>query len=88
MRSSRHFIWLWVLGFLLLQYPAMGQRDQLISLDLVNVTFTQFVKEIENKSTCHFYYDPTETGDLRITIKADKLSLTGVLQKVFQNRGP
>ena len=87
MLGSRHYIWLWVFGFLLLQYPAMGQRDQLISLHLVNVTFTQFVKEVENKSTCHFYYDPAEIADLHITINSDKLSIADLLQKVFQNTG-
>jgi len=87
MRLMRLFFLLPACCFLFGSNRAMAQNEQRISIDVTNVSFTQFVQTIENTSAYRFYFNTAETDTLHVTIKADKATITEILQQVFQHTG-
>ncbi len=86
MSGKIHFIWIFF-SVLLLQNNAEAQQEQRISIEVTDLPFTQFVQRVEAIVNCHFYFNPTETDSLRISVKVDKLTLSELLHNTFQHSG-
>ncbi|MDO1450367.1 TonB-dependent receptor [Rhodocytophaga aerolata] len=58
----------------------------LISGDFVDVSFRQFVDEVESKTPYFFYYDSAHTDTLRVTIRVQEKPLNTVLRQLFNGK--
>jgi len=87
MRFTNRCLWVLVICLLLFATRVISQDNKRISIELTDVPFLHFVEEVENISGCRFYFNTNETDSFRVTVKADKLTLTGLLQQVFFNTG-
>lgn len=74
-----------MLCLLLLPGRLVGQTQSIkITLDLKNVSITQFFREIEQKTTYKFFYKDSQVESIQnITIEADNKPLNSVLDQVF-----
>src|SRR4030095_10526625 len=50
-----------------------------------NLRFPLFVREIENKIECQFYYNPAELDSVVVNVQADQLRLDELLDLAFLN---
>ena len=64
---------------------SFSQEKPLISGDFRGVTIDEFVKQIEAKTSFHFYYDPAQFGLLVINAAPKDRTLEEVLTEVFNN---
>ena len=64
---------------------SFSQEKPLISGDFRGVTIDEFVKQIEAKTSFHFYYDPAQFGLLVINAAPKDKTLEEVLTEVFNN---
>jgi len=73
--------------FLVLFKPAFAQQseEKLISVDFQQAKIEQFVRDLESKTGCHFYYDPMQFDSIKFTLQATNKSLGNVLDIAFQN---
>jgi hypothetical protein len=62
-----------------------GQKRKTISGNFISVKFDVFVQEVEEKTSYKFYYDPSRLDSFLVNINANDLSISGLLQQVFQN---
>jgi hypothetical protein len=71
--------------FLILALPvlAMGQRSSRINGNYSNTPFQEFVTAIENQTDFRFYYNPSWTDSLTITVVADNKEVTDVLKEAL-----
>ena len=78
---------LYFLFFSVVSPAVSGQeaKEELISVNLKDVSIDKLVKDIEQKTSYHFYYDPAQFDSLRINIVADQQPLDEVLKQVFSN---
>ena len=60
-------------------------KEELISENLQGVSIGRFVKEIEQKTSYRFYYDPAQFDSLKINITIDQQPLNLVLRQIFLN---
>jgi hypothetical protein len=60
------------------------QSNKLISVNFQQATIAQVVRDIESKSTYHFYYDPVEFDSLRVTIQVLDKPLETILDQAFK----
>jgi hypothetical protein len=70
--------------FFLYACSANGQQAN-INGDFNNVTFVDFVKQVENDTHWHFYYDETALDSVIINAKFVDKTLADVLQQIFKN---
>jgi hypothetical protein len=82
MRLIHSFI---VIIFCLSGYSAAAQSQNLISGNFTGYRFPALVREIENQTSWHIYYDSTDTDSLEINITADQLTLKQVFEIIFKN---
>jgi hypothetical protein len=62
---------------------AQNFQPQLISGNYQQVSFEKFAKDIESKTSYRFFFDPTDTDSLLITVAAGERSLESILKQVF-----
>ena len=78
-----------ILGFFLfffsLDLCAQEQKPFLISGDFWGITIDEFVKQVEAKTTYHFYFDPKQFDLLIINADVKDRPLTNVLNEIFKN---
>ncbi len=70
-------------GFLFLAMRSSAQNRQLISGDFKAVSFDEFVREVESKTSYHFYYNPAQFDSLVVSISVDSKPLKAVLDEIF-----
>src|SRR5258708_2258888 len=51
----------------------------------VNASIDAVIRQVESMTTYHFYYDSTDLNGIGVNIEADKLTLSGFLDKAFRN---
>jgi hypothetical protein len=61
-----------------------AQRQTTVSGNFTNLTFDQFVKDIESKTPYHFYYRSAWTDSLKINTTAKQESLSTLLTRIFE----
>ncbi|RYE30809.1 MAG: TonB-dependent receptor, partial [Sphingobacteriaceae bacterium] len=61
------------------------QPVESISINLKTAKLEQFVSELEQKSSYHFFYNPIETDSLRITLSVLEKPLPVILEQAFRN---
>ncbi|MEM1136301.1 MAG: TonB-dependent receptor [Bacteroidota bacterium] len=83
--KKKYFSGLLALCTILLYYlPATAQQDgTLITIDLNEASFNEFVETVEQQSNYRFYFDNTQTDTLLITVKASNKNLFSILQTAF-----
>lgn len=64
---------------------AQQNSEKLISVNFQQATIAQVVKDIELKSSYHFYYDPAQFDSLRVTLSISNKPLESVLDLAFSN---
>jgi len=65
-------------------FLAKGQDTARITADFNGNSFPEFVRVIEAATAYHFYFDPEETDSLSVTIKANRSTLSQLLDQLFQ----
>ncbi len=84
----RKMFCIWLLSVsLFVGNTAMGQEEKRITVDLSEVSFSRFVQEMETAGQYRFYFNPAETDNLHITVKANKELFSIVLQQALQGTG-
>ncbi|TCC90160.1 TonB-dependent receptor [Pedobacter frigiditerrae] len=63
---------------------AQKDKEILYSVDFKQASINEVVKDLEAKSNYHFYYDVLQLDSLRITVSANQLTITNLLNKVFE----
>ncbi|MDP9077288.1 MAG: TonB-dependent receptor [Bacteroidota bacterium] len=71
------------LGFLE-AVSAQQNKTKLFSVNFQQATISQFVNELESKSSYHFYYDPALFDSLRVTLQVTDKPLGEVLDLAFK----
>lgn len=72
--------------FLLLITHVSGQdKPVLITVDFKNASIEDFVKELEAKTTYHFYYNVVQYDSIRVTLSSSLESVPSILRKAFRN---
>ncbi|AHM61509.1 TonB-dependent receptor plug [Flammeovirgaceae bacterium 311] len=66
---------------------AQGSGTPSISANFNDVSFQQFVQEVESKSGYHFYYNTADTDSLVVSGKFENKPLSDVLAQALQNTG-
>jgi hypothetical protein len=82
--TLRKILFAWSV-LLLLYTDASAQTPPKLSGSFSNLKFDDFVKEVEALAPYHFYYNPIELDSLKVTVSANKLTVTDLLQKAFNN---
>ncbi len=74
-------------SFLLLQYgkTLAQQKEVMVSGDFKNLSATQFIQELEQKTGYHFYYDTTGIDSVKIDFSVKEQTLQQVLEMAFAN---
>ncbi|MBX2931503.1 MAG: carboxypeptidase-like regulatory domain-containing protein [Chitinophagaceae bacterium] len=62
-----------------------AQNTSVITLDVKQVTFKEFVQIVEKQTNYFFYYNHLDTDSIRITTTANNKPLEEVLKAVFEN---
>ena len=62
-----------------------AQTTTRISGNFQNLRFPQFVREIESKIDCRFFYNPSEVDSLQINVRAEQLTLNELLDAALAN---
>ncbi|GAB2777055.1 carboxypeptidase-like regulatory domain-containing protein [Rhabdobacter roseus] len=73
------------LSFFLSGGGAFGQSTPTLDASFPNVSFPQFVQQIEAKTDYYFYYDASQLDSLQVTLQATGLSLRAILDQVFRD---
>ena len=60
-----------------------AQNAPLISEKFINTPFSSFIRELEGKLSCQFYYDSKELDSIKINAEFIDKDLEGVLHQVF-----
>lgn len=78
---------LFFLFFFFASVDALAQENKpvLISGDFRGVTIDEFVKQIEAKTSFHFYFDPVHFDLLVINVEVKEKPLEYVLNEIFKN---
>lgn len=63
---------------------AQQSTDPLMSVTFNNATINEFVKELENKSNYHFFYDVALMDKVKITFKAEQKTLKYILEEALK----
>ncbi|MBC6988777.1 TonB-dependent receptor [Hymenobacter sp. BT491] len=58
-------------------------NNENVSGDFKNLSFEQFVKEVESKTSYHFYYEPAAVDSLLVTLQVEGKPLDAVLPLVL-----
>ena len=67
-------------------HHALGD-DIIFSGEYQDISFNQFILDVERKNDVHFFYRQEWISGITITAKGDSLSLTGVLQRNLAGTG-
>jgi len=62
-----------------------GQDSLRITGDFSGYSFPRLIKEISEKTSDHFYYDPKELDSLQINIKAEHMTVSELFRQLFRN---
>jgi type II secretory pathway component GspD/PulD (secretin) len=65
-----------------------GQQSEQFSINMSRVTFASFVEEVERQTGLHFYFDPTETDSLTVTVALNSKTAEEILQEVLSHSNP
>jgi len=74
-----------ILWFFLQSALAQQKNVKLISCNFQQATISQFVTDLESKSSFHFYYDPAQFDSLRVTLQINQQPLESILYAAFKN---
>ena len=85
MSAMKIFILAFLIG--LTSTYSIAQDDKPISGDFKNLTFEEFVNQIEKNTTYHFYFNPAWTDSLKINLSVLRKTIPEVLDEIFQNTG-
>ena len=69
---------------LFLSIISWGQSAKPITGNFDKIPFKEFVRVIESAASYHFYYDTTRLDSLRVTILANEITLSELLDQLFQ----
>ena len=72
---------------LLLSTACWGQEVKYANVSYTATPFLQFVKEMESKFDCHFYFNPVETDSLFINVTLEHATLYNILQVASKENG-
>jgi hypothetical protein len=72
---------------LLLSTACWGQEVKYASVSYTATPFLQFVKEMESKFDCHFYFNAAETDSLIINVTLEHATLYNILQVASKENG-
>ncbi len=61
----------------------LAQKRETISGNFNDVSFEDFIKELEAKTTYHFFYNPASTDSVRVSLSVENKSVTEVLKVVL-----
>jgi len=84
MRRSAVRIFFCVMS-VLMSAAVAAQTTTRISGNFLNFRFPQFVREIESRIDCHFFYNPDEIDSLQVNVRAEQLTLTELLEAALVN---
>jgi hypothetical protein len=76
-----------IVSCLVLGTHVMAQDNKRISIDVKDVSFAQFVQQVERSSGYHFYFNAGEIDSLHITVKANNVLITEILQQALASSG-
>src|SRR4029077_5645359 len=66
-------------------FASFAQDRQLISGNFDGYRFSQLVREIENQTRYHIYYDSADVDSLEIHLNASELTISELFDSVFKN---
>jgi len=64
---------------------SQAKSDTLITGNFKNLKVEQFIRELENQTSHHFYYDLSQVDSLLINVSVERQPLQKVLQLAFSN---
>lgn len=59
-------------------------RENVISGDFQNLTFSEFIQKVEAQTSYYFYYDKNQFDSLSVTLKAERQTLSSILDSLFK----
>jgi hypothetical protein len=62
-----------------------AQHQTKLDVDFQNISFKQFVSEIESRTAFYFFYEQELLDSINITISAKGITVTELLEKIFLN---
>lgn len=65
-------------------FTVKGQGISRISGEFNNISFGEFVRQVEAQTDFHFFYDSTELDSFRVTGSVQHVTLDNLLRQVFQ----
>ncbi len=75
-----------LVGFALACSPVVGQEtEKTITIDCLNMSFDQFVEELERQTGTVFFYNPQRFDSLQVTLQATRQPLGSVLEALFRD---
>ncbi|HEX4373139.1 MAG TPA: STN domain-containing protein, partial [Puia sp.] len=82
MRNFCHYIFICSV-FMLFLFKVNGQDGKKISGSYEGYVFSRLVSDIESSSAYHFFYDPSETDSLLISVSVKEVTIPELLEQVF-----
>src|SRR5690349_23991348 len=64
---------------------SQARTDTLITGNFKDLKVEQFIRELENQTSYHFYYDPNQVDSLSINVSVQRQPLQKVLELAFSN---
>lgn len=87
MPSSRRLYLLLTLVGMFWGAVISAQSSKPVSGDFSSLSFTEFAQKVENITGCRFYFKPGDLDSFKVSIKAEAVTLSELLTKVFANTG-
>lgn len=80
-------IFLLITCFLAISLRCAAQQSTVIEVNYNKVTLNQFADELKQKTGYQFFYDPTKTDSLRLSVQGNSLTLNEVLNIALKGTG-
>lgn len=84
MRTIRYLCGICLL-FFLLPAAVLGQQFARVTGTFSSVPFSNFVQQVEQNTSCRFYYEPSELDSFIVNVTADNTPIDELLKRVFSN---
>ncbi|MGV3541126.1 MAG: TonB-dependent receptor [Rufibacter sp.] len=77
------FLWFILFAWCCLPGTAQDKPEPLLTLQLNQAPFTEFVREVESQTNFRFYFQKAAVDTLKVTIQASQKPLKAVLEQIF-----
>nr|MBD3621162.1 hypothetical protein [Sunxiuqinia sp.] len=77
-----------ILSFSLFSLGGQAQEEIRLSGSFQNLSFSEFVEQLETEYPVHFYYKEAWVESLKVNVEVQSLSIPELMEKVLQGTKP